>query len=48
MKKKTARRKLNRLSWKMARARYFGSLRATHGLGKQWKRYIQVLMGGGA
>ena len=42
MKPKTARRRLKRLEWKMAKAKAFG--RVPRKLGKQWKLNMKVVL----
>jgi hypothetical protein len=44
MKQKTARRRLRRNEWKMARAKIFGSLAIYRGLGKKWKNWTRVAL----
>jgi hypothetical protein len=41
MKAKTARRKLRRNEWKMARMKVFGILRSYSGFGKKWKVWVK-------
>ena len=37
MKPKTARRRLRRHEWKMAKATVFGAVKDNHGIGRKWK-----------
>ena len=46
MKAKTARRRLQRNEWKMAKAKVFGTLRSYSGIGKKWKLWTRIALGG--
>lgn len=44
MKAKTARRRLQRNEWKMAKAKVFGTLSFYRGLGKKWRIWIKAAL----
>lgn len=44
MKAKTARRRLRRNEWKMAKAKAYGALSSYRGLGKKWKLWTRAVL----
>jgi len=47
MRKKIARRRLERFAWKKAKLQADRKLKATRGLGRKWKLWTKVALEGG-